>query len=203
MCSSLCFLSPGSIFGFSGEDADDVLYVNWLSMVRAGLVGLEYFTPESNKWRQAHMQARYVILRVLQEIEGFVEIKECLGEDGQPDLLISLDKSKIKTVGKQAIGQFLCKLQIYKSTANAEAAEELYTKYSSVSHQFLKIRDVVLARKVPRRIFVQAHTEETNGKVNLVHFEASASGVVKSFATRYPEYCQDLQKLWDADRPHW
>ena len=58
------------------------------------------------------MQARYVILRVLQEIEGFVEIKECLGEDGQPDLLISLDKSKIKTVGKQAIGQFLCKLQV-------------------------------------------------------------------------------------------
>lgn len=41
------------IFGHSGEAAKDVCYVNWLSMVRSGLLGLEYYTPELNKWRQA------------------------------------------------------------------------------------------------------------------------------------------------------
>lgn len=41
-----------SIFGHEGEDAADVVYVNWLSMVRAGLLGLEFYTPESKSWRQ-------------------------------------------------------------------------------------------------------------------------------------------------------
>ena len=45
-------------------------------MVRAGLTGLEFYTPETKAWRQAHMHARYVILRVLLEAgEGLVELK--------------------------------------------------------------------------------------------------------------------------------
>ena len=41
-----------SIFGYHDDDADDIIYINWLNMVRAGLLGLEYYTPEANKWRQ-------------------------------------------------------------------------------------------------------------------------------------------------------
>lgn len=41
-----------SIFGHEGQDAEDVVYINWLSMVRAGLLGLEFYTPESKSWRQ-------------------------------------------------------------------------------------------------------------------------------------------------------
>lgn len=29
-----------------------MVYINWLSMVRAGLLGLEFYTPESKSWRQ-------------------------------------------------------------------------------------------------------------------------------------------------------
>lgn len=48
--TSMCFCA--SIFGHEGQDADDVVYINWLSMVRAGLLGLEFYTPESKSWRQ-------------------------------------------------------------------------------------------------------------------------------------------------------
>lgn len=41
-----------SIFGHEGEVAEEVVYVNWLTMVRAGLLGLEFYTPESKSWRQ-------------------------------------------------------------------------------------------------------------------------------------------------------
>ena len=41
-----------SIFGYHDNDADDIIYINWLNMVRAGLMGLEYYTPEANNWRQ-------------------------------------------------------------------------------------------------------------------------------------------------------
>ena len=39
-----------------------------------------------------------------------------------------------------------------------EAATALYNKFSTVSDDFLKMRDIVLARKIPRRLFVQPHT---------------------------------------------
>ena len=51
MLAVVAFLSY-SIFGHEGEAADNILFVNWLNMVRAGLIGLEYYTPESKKWRQ-------------------------------------------------------------------------------------------------------------------------------------------------------
>lgn len=58
------------------------------------------------------MQARYVILRVLMEAGGVVTIKEKSGADGKPDLEVCLQKDKILTVGRPAIGEFLKKLQV-------------------------------------------------------------------------------------------
>lgn len=68
---------------------------------------------------QAHMQARFVILRVLLEAgEGLVGLKECTGADGRPDAIVTLDRSKIHTVGKSAIQRFLCKLQVREERKN-------------------------------------------------------------------------------------
>ena len=57
-----------TVFGFDDSPPEgavsDVQYINWLLMARAGLTGLEFYTPETGQWRQAHMQARYVILQV-------------------------------------------------------------------------------------------------------------------------------------------
>jgi len=41
-----------------------VLYASYLSMARAGLVSLEMWNPKSQKWGQAHSQARFSILQV-------------------------------------------------------------------------------------------------------------------------------------------
>lgn len=52
-------------------------------------------------------------LQVLLEAgEDLVTIEEVEGEDGDPDLRIALDRSKIFPVGKPAIQTFLQKLQV-------------------------------------------------------------------------------------------
>ena len=60
-------------------------------------------------------------------------MKEVTGEDGQPDLLIRMDREKINTVGQQAIAKFLLKLQVYKSVGDLAAFKEMYDRYSEVS----------------------------------------------------------------------
>ena len=63
------------------------------------------------------MQARHVILRVLLETApGLVSIERTTGSDGKPDVVVRLDRSKIETEGKKAIGDFLQKLQVRKSS---------------------------------------------------------------------------------------
>lgn len=49
-------------------------------------------------------------------------------------------------------------LQIYKSTADFEQGKKMYNAYSGVNEEFLELRKVVLARKQPRRMLVQANT---------------------------------------------
>uniref|UniRef100_A0A7N8WK68 Dipeptidyl peptidase 3 n=1 Tax=Mastacembelus armatus TaxID=205130 RepID=A0A7N8WK68_9TELE len=201
-----------SIFGHEDKDAEDVVYINWLSMVRAGLLGLEFYTPESKSWRQAHMQARFVILRVLLEAgEGLVGLKEVTGQDGKPDARITLDRSKIHTVGKNAIHRFLRKLQVFKSTADVEGGRALYDNYSTVdnggAHDFLRLRETVLLRKEDRKMFVQANTRVSGDSVELVEYEGSAAGLIQSFTERFQDDAEqleaDLLALRKRDAPCW
>lgn len=149
------------IFGYEGQDADDIIYVNWLSLLWNGCAkALEMYQPSTKKWLQAHSQARYALLQVCLEAgEDFVKVEEL--EAGK-NLRMTLDRSKIPTVGKRAIGEFLKKLQVYKSMGDVEAAKAMYDKYTDVpasgSHPWEQWRQIVLAHKQPRKIFVQSNT---------------------------------------------
>lgn len=46
----------------SQQDVEDIQYVTFLIMARAGLRALEFYDPATKKHGQAHMQARSVAL---------------------------------------------------------------------------------------------------------------------------------------------
>ncbi|KAI1176730.1 peptidase family M49 [Nemania sp. FL0916] len=173
-------------FDLDGE-AGDVLYASYLSMARAGLVSLEMWDPKSRKWGQAHSQARFSILQCfLQAGEDFCKL-EYEGDDLK-GAVIRLDRSKIPTVGRKAVGEYLQKLHVYKSTADVEAGTKFFGDMTNVDPEFWgkKVRDEVLANKQPRKVFVQANTflDEATGKVTLKHYDATPEGMIQSWAER-------------------
>ncbi|GJQ76211.1 hypothetical protein Trydic_g1952 [Trypoxylus dichotomus] len=169
-----------SIFGHNGTDADDIVYVNWLSLAWAGLCSLEMWDPNRG-WLQAHSQARFALTRVLIEA-GVVNILQSTPQD----LLLSIDRTSIKGAGRNAIGHFLLKLQIYKSTANISAAKKLFQKYTDVTNQWISWRDIVLANKRPRKMFTQPNMI-LNKQVELKPYEASPEGLIQSWVERFDE----------------
>ena len=85
------------------------------------------------------MQARYVILRVLLEAkEGLVMVEKITGEDGNPDAVVKLDRSKINSVGKKAIGDFLRKLQV----------RTFFTEFDFIATYVVFFKEVNLYRSV-------------------------------------------------------
>ena len=211
-----CDFPTLKIFGFGDGtidmdgEAGDVLYASYLSMARAGLASLEMWDPKSQKWGQAHSQARFSILKCFLEAEDdFCKLE--YKESDLSDLTIKLDRSKILTAGRDgknphllthilvfswfrlltcfpAVAKYLQKLHVFKSTADVEAGNKFYVDMTTVGLDFwgTKVRDIVLSNKQPRKVFVQANTalEESSGKVSIKHYEASLVGIVESWADR-------------------
>lgn len=200
------------IFGFGADTVDDVIYANWLSLCHAAVKGVEMYSPASKEWKQAHSQARFVLLHVMLNAgEGFVDVKELKGEDGNPDLLLTMDRSKLVSVGKPAMGEFLKKLQVLKSLGDVASAKVMYDELSEVRESgrfpFAKWRDIVVARKTPRKMLVQANTVVKNEALTFHDYDATPAGMVESWAERFPaeEFAQidaDLKDITDKDKAH-
>ena len=195
-----CDFSLLKIFGYESPDttdpsqllaskAGDVLYTSYLSMARAGIAALEFYNPEAKKWGQAHMQARYSILKSFlfagNDFCKVVPVQKADGE-GLEDLTIHLDRSKILSHGRPAVESYLQRLHIYKATADVEAGKEHYLAMTEPNNTFWTkdVRDLVLKKKVPRKVFVQPTTIEENGEVRLKEYEPTLEGIIQSWAER-------------------
>jgi hypothetical protein len=104
---------------------------------------------------QAHMQARFVILRVLLEAgEGLVTVTPTTGSDGRPDARVRLDRSKIRSVGRPALEQFLRKLQVSEgfllqiSPASAQSPTLIASWSVPLSIQKVFIASVPMCQKL-------------------------------------------------------
>merc|ERR1711865_236879 len=152
--------------------------------------------------RQAHMNARYVILRVLIEAgQGLVTLTRKTGADGNPDVEVTIDRALIPTVGKLAIGNFLLKLQVFKSLGDLPAGSKMFNSYSEVPADMAELRAIVMARKEPRKIMVQGHMQaKAAGGFEMKSFESSPIGMISSFVTRFPAEDAELLELYQRDK---
>ncbi|RKO98107.1 hypothetical protein CXG81DRAFT_8651 [Caulochytrium protostelioides] len=170
------------IFHFTQEqDQRDLIWALWMNMARAGLLALEYYSPTTCTHGQAHMQGRYALLKNMREC-GLVKIVEH-PEEG---LLIDLNEDLILTKGHAQNAAFLRELQIHKSTADVDAARAFYNKWTSVPDEELRWRDIVLAKRQARKVFVQGCAFPTKDKADyeFKQYPATREGFLQSYIER-------------------
>ncbi|KZS89914.1 aflatoxin-detoxifizyme [Sistotremastrum niveocremeum HHB9708] len=182
------------IFGYKNtKEIQDLIYITFLLMARAGLRALEFYDPKAKKHLQAHMQARLGITQFLIK-SGIASLEEVRSADGTlENVFVSVDREKVLSQGKDVAGKLLVELQVRKSTADGAGAREFYTALTDPLPGWVpEIRDIVLKKKQathylfpkPRKLFVQPNTTVVNGKVQLKEYPLTAEGVIQSFVER-------------------
>lgn len=135
--------------------------------------------------RPHQQQGRYALLRILLNAgQNLVTITEPSSSKSDEDVIVTLDRSKILSVGLPAISDFLMKLQVYKATADFAAGQKLYDEVTTVPESWRGLRNVVLSKKQPRKVFVMANTRIVGDEVELVEYEENVRGLVRSFVER-------------------
>lgn len=109
---------------------------------------------------------------------------EIVGDD--EDFLIHLDEALLVTEGKELIKKLLIVLQTYKSTGASARGKKFYDEYSEVSDFFLKVRDIVIKKKKPRRVDVNNNlVRYSENTVQPRCYPETFEGIILSYADRY------------------
>ena len=85
-----------------------------------------------------------------------------------------------------------------------DAAKAFFDHYSEVDDEMLKVREIVLARRLPRRLELQPNLFLDGGQNEVVYkdYEDSFEGVIRSHIERFPDsFHADVWTEWikDAD----
>lgn len=99
-------------------------------------------------------------------------------------LSVRVDRSKIRSYGKKALGEMLLRLHMYRCTADVENCKEYYEDLSYVDEECLRWRQTVIENKPPPLLNVQANTFIDGETVTLKEYDATISGIIKSWYER-------------------
>ncbi|KAI0866105.1 peptidase family M49-domain-containing protein [Xylaria cubensis] len=174
-----------ALVGYTGQTdikASDLTYNLYQQLGVDGLRGLANFNVESMTWGQAHSRAHFAMLTcLLRNGEGCVRIQH---DQTKKKLTVHVDRSKIVSHGKKALGEMLLRLHMYRCTADVQACRQYYEDLSHVDDERLQWRETVLANKPPPLLNVQANTFAEGNSIVLKEYEPTYTGIIESWYER-------------------
>jgi dipeptidyl-peptidase-3 len=180
---------------------EEICLAAFTEFVLQGLASLEYYNVDTKAFGQAHMNGRYVILKVLLEAgNNFIKISKTKNsEENNIDWIsVDIDKSQILTTGRKAMGDFLLKMNVFKATADYKRASEMFYGYSMVDENFLELRNIIIANKKPRRLELQGNIIRNDDRsLNYVTYEDNFNGIIESFKARFPFVDEEVLEEWE------
>lgn len=88
-------------------------------------------------------------------------------------------------------------MQVFKSTADLDAATKMFQGYSHVDDKFMRIRDIVIANRKPRRLEVQGNLLDPH---TYQAYDDSFEGIIHSYLDRYPLFDLEMYHLWTSQK---
>ncbi|KAI8633195.1 peptidase family M49-domain-containing protein [Xylariaceae sp. FL1651] len=174
-----------ALFGYTEHTdikASDLTYNLYQQLGVDGLRGLSNFNVENMTWGQAHSRAHFAMLTcLLKSGDGCIHIHH---DEAIKKLTVFVDRSKVVSHGKKALGEMLLRLHIYRCTADVQACREYYEDLSHVDDERLRWRETVLANKPPPLLNVQANTFVDGGSIVLKEYEPTYEGIIESWYER-------------------
>ncbi|KAK6952017.1 hypothetical protein Daesc_006543 [Daldinia eschscholtzii] len=168
------------IFGFTDESTirpSDLTYNLYQQLGVDGLRALSNYNVDTMTWGQAHSRAHFAILRcLLKHGHGCIDIHH---DRATTTLRVRVDRSRIVSQGKKALGEMLLRLHVYRCTANVEECKKYYEELSHVDEECLEWRKTVIENKPPPLLNVQANTYIEEGIVVLREYEPTIRGTIQ------------------------
>jgi len=165
-------------------------------MLYSGFCGLDTYVASTKKWMQAHSQARYAILTTLMKASreaaartGKKPAVQFVISEDRTEVHLEVDRSQVMDVLLPAAKELVCKLQIYRATADIENASRFWDEVTAVDlsdPDLATAYEIIQKNHKPRRIFVQPLTQLDGTSVRLINFPASPLGMIESYQARYP-----------------
>jgi len=127
-------------------------------------------------------QAHFSILKhLLQDGGGVISIAH---DHKQQSLTVHVDRSKIQSHGKPSLSRYLCKLHIWRCTADVSACKKFYDPMCAVEGVYEEWRKIVVSKPNMRWKFVQPNTFVRDQDVEVKVYEESNEGIIQSWAER-------------------
>ncbi|KAL4879074.1 peptidase family M49-domain-containing protein [Aspergillus karnatakaensis] len=175
------------IFGYIDESeitADEPLYTTYLNIGVDGLQALEHYNVETKTWGQVHHQAHYSILKhLLQSSSGVIRIDH---DRDASRFTVRVDSTRCHSDGKPVLGDYLCRLHIWRCTADVSACKEWYEPLCQVEDVYEEWRQIVCPKPKPRWRFVQPNPVVTGGEevVSVKVYEETNEGIIQPWVER-------------------
>jgi dipeptidyl-peptidase-3 len=105
------------------------------------------------------------------------KIEFCTDEEGRESFMLGINRERLRTTGFKALTDFLHKLHVYKAIGDIETAKKFFDGYSQVDEKFLKIRDIVMNNKKPRRLELQPNVVDNKYE----DYPETFAGIISSY----------------------
>ncbi|KAI9376776.1 peptidase family M49-domain-containing protein [Aspergillus egyptiacus] len=155
-----------------------ILYTTYLNIGVDGLQALEHYNFQSKTWGQAHFS---IFKHLLQSGFGVVRVTH---EPSTSTLTVHVDSTKFHSHGKPALADYLCRLHIWRCTADVSTCKEYYERLRVVDGMYEEWRQIVCSKPKPRWKFVQPNTVVRDDDVEVKLHEATNEGIIKSWVER-------------------
>ncbi|KAF2228173.1 peptidase family M49-domain-containing protein [Elsinoe ampelina] len=174
-----------ALFGYTDDTnitADDVTYNLYMQQGTDGLRALADYNIDSGRWGQAHARAHFAVMKyLLRHGNGCLQV---ICDEAHDRLTVRIDRSKMRTDGKKALGEMLLRLHIYRCTADVAACRGFYEELTRVDGQYTQWHSIVARTSQPKWVFSQPNTFLQDGEVVLKEYPATPEGVIQSWAER-------------------